>query len=165
MLGIGACIGLLLLSKKSKAGNMGNKRFIYNLTDDMEVRGCDPKGCGHYGASRGSRKHMGIDLVVERGAPIYSPITGYISRYPYPYASDLRFKGVEIIGEKEHKDLKIKIFYCSPTVSINTKITKGQKVAVAQAITDKYGLKMTNHIHVEFYKNNQRVDPTPYINK
>lgn len=164
IIGIGAFIGLLLMSKKSR-GNMAKNKYIYDLTDDMEVRGCDPKGCGHYGASRGSRKHSGIDLVIQKGEPVYSPITGYVSRYPYPYASDLKYKGIEIIGEGEHKDLKVKIFYCVPVAQRNAKVVKGQKVAVAQAINEKYGKAMTNHIHVEFYKNNVRVDPTPYLNQ
>lgn len=165
MIGIGALIGLMLMSKKSKANTMSKNRFIHLPTEDFELRDCDPMGCGYYGASRGSRKHMGIDLVVSKGEAIYSPITGYVSRYPYPYSSDLSFTGIEIIGEGEHQGLKVKIFYCTPTVLRNSKVTKGQKIATAQAINEKYGSSMRNHIHVEFYKNGTRVNPEQYLNQ
>ena len=163
MIGVGTLIGILLFSKKSNASNMENNRNIHLPTSNFQMRGCDPKGCGHYGASRGSRKHNGIDVVVKKGQNIYSPITGYISRYPFPYASDLSYKGIEIIGEGEHKGYKVKIFYCSPTVARNTKVSKGQKIAIAQAINEKYGPDMINHIHVEMYKNNTRLNPEIYL--
>lgn len=165
MIGIGSILGLMFLSKKAKSGAVNSNKYIYNLTDAMEMRTCDPMGCGHYGASRGSRKHMGLDVVVSKGDTIYSPITGYVSRFPYPYASDLKYKGIEIIGEGEHQGLKVKIFYCLPTLSIRAKVSKGQKIATAQAINEKYGKSMTNHIHIEFYKNNINVDPTTYLNQ
>lgn len=152
-------LGLILLGVNASK----NKRFIAAITDNMKMRPCDGQGCGHWGASRGGRKHWGVDITVKKGGNVYSPITGYISRYPYPYASDLSYRGIEIIGTEEHKGLKVKIFYCIPKVAQKTKVKKGQKIAIAQAINEKYGASMTNHLHVEFYKNNQRLDPTELL--
>lgn len=151
-------LGLILLGKNTNK----TKRFIAPITDNMKLRPCG-MGCGHYGASRGSRKHWGVDIVVKKGGNVYSPITGYISRYPFPYPSDLSYKGIEVIGTGEHEGLKVKIFYCIATLAKRTKVTKGQKIGKAQAINEKYGAAMTNHLHVQFYRNGQGFNPTTLL--
>lgn len=149
---------MFLANKKAKAG------LINKITKKFSIRECDAYGCGHYEASRGSRKHYGIDVVTQKGDAIYSPITGYLNRLAYPYASDLSYKGIEIIGTGIHQGFKVKIFYCIPTIKIGASVVAGvTKVAESQAINEKYSTKMTNHVHLEVYKDNKIIDPTNII--
>lgn len=121
----------------------------------QKIRGCDPQGCGYFGASRGSRKHMGLDIVARPGETISSPITGKVTRYPYPYGDDLRYKGIEIVNQQ----YKIKMFYVDAFTQIGTEVKAGQPIGIAQDIASKYDGGMTNHVHVEVYKNGVAVDP------
>lgn len=145
----GAALLTLLLMKGNKA--------LAAVTKNQRLRDCDPFGCGNFGAPRGTRKHNGIDLIVSPGQDIFSPITGKVTRIAYPYASDLSYKGLEIVNEQ----YKVKIFYINPTVAIPSVVTAGQKIAEAQNIAAKYGSTMTNHVHFEVRNAlNQVIDPT-----
>ena len=119
-------------------------------TADNKLRGCDPKGCGHFGASRGSRKHSGIDFKINAGDKVFAPIGGQVTRHPFPYADDLNYKGIEIVNA----DYKVKMFYLTPTVPVNTIVKAGQSIGIAQNISAKHGAAMTNHVHFEVYKKN-----------
>ncbi len=123
---------------------------------DLKIRGCDPQGCGDFHASRGTREHGGVDLVVTEGQLIKSPISGKITRYPFPYANDKSLTGIEIVNDQ----YKVKVFYISPTAKIGDTVRAGDKLGTAQNVAAKYGGGMTNHIHVEFSQNGQRIDPT-----
>lgn len=128
------------------------------IVQNQQIRGCDPFGCGHYGASRGGRSHKGVDIIVTEGQTIKSPISGKVTRYPQPYAGDARYKGIEIVGD----EYKVKIFYVVPTVAIGTQVTAGTAIATAQDISEKYGDGMTNHAHLEVYtKSGVSIDPAP----
>lgn len=124
---------------------MGTKKAFGKVTTENKIRGCDPSGCGHFGADRGSRLHQGIDIVVKEGEIINSPIDGEVIRYPFPYSGDINYKGILI----RNKDFEVKIFYINPTAPVG-KILKGQKIGNAQNIAKKYpSSPMTNHIHLE----------------
>lgn len=141
---------------------MSTKKTFAKVTDKNTIRDCDAYGCGHFGASRsgGTRSHNGIDMIAVPGQNIFSPITGEVTRYPYPYRSDLSYTGIEIINDI----YKVKMFYVTPTAFIGTEVKAGQVIAVAQNISAKYSPSMTNHVHLEVYKkvNNtwQLIDPT-----
>ncbi len=128
-------------------------RGVVNQT----IRGCDPKGCGGFHASRGSREHGGLDLVKKEGQAIYAPISGKMTRHPNPYEGDNVLNGVEVVGTK----YKVKIFYVEPSVKIGQRVRKGQKIGTAQSVAKKYGAGMTNHVHIEYYQDGKRIDPTP----
>jgi len=129
-------------------------------TKSAIVRGCDPLGCGNFGASRGTRSHSGIDYKALPGEAILSPITGKVTRYPFPYADDKRYTGIEIVNAS----YKVKMFYLSASVTIGTEVKAGQQIGTAQNISDKHGSSMVNHIHFEIYdKNGILLDPTTMI--
>lgn len=87
------------------------------------IRKSDKWGQGHYGASRGSRSHNGIDIVAQLGTPVLSPIEGKVIRITYPYASDLTFTGLLLQGTGAHQGIEVKIFYMKPSPNIvNTQI-------------------------------------------
>lgn len=139
---------------------MGTNKAFAKITENQTIRSCDPFGCGTFGASRGNRKHNGIDVVATVDQLILSPIAGEVTRFPFPYGSDLSYTGIEIINT----EYKVKMFYVSATVTAGTQVKKGQPIATAQNIAAKYGSSMTNHVHVEVYKKNSNnwvlVDPT-----
>lgn len=131
----GLIILLTMTAKKAFAAIVPNQKF----------RGCDTHGCGSFGASRGGRKHEGVDVVVTPGTKILSPITGKVIRYPFPYPGDIFYKGILI----ENEQYSVKIFYLNPTAIQNTMVKQGDVIGVAQNIAAKYSPGMTNHVHIE----------------
>lgn len=125
------------------------------------IRPDDFHGSGQFGASRGHRTHKGVDYSVDEKDPILAPIYGRISRYPYPYAGDIHYKGIEIIGLEEHSAYKVKLFYVNPSIAIGTIVEPGTIIGYAQNISARYGpaLSMNNHVHMEIYKNGKIIDP------
>lgn len=140
---------------------MGINKAFSKPTKSGAVRNCDAFGCGYFGASRGSdREHNGLDFLAKPNEQIFSPITGKITRFPFPYGNDLRWKGIEI----KNNEYSIKIFYVNATVNIGDEVKKGDFIATAQNIASKYGSGMQNHIHIEIRdKNNNIIDPTNFF--
>ena len=138
---------------------MGTNKAFGKITENNTHRGCDVGGwgCGSFGASRGARKHNGLDIVTTPGQIIYAPISGKVTRFPFPYAGDLTYTGIEIVNDL----YKVKIFYMKASVSIGSKVVQGQQIGVSQNIAAKYSPQMTNHVHIEVYdKSNKLLDPT-----
>lgn len=135
---------------------LGNKAFAA-VTKKMTIRGTDGYGSGSFLASRdgGSRQHHGIDVVTAVNEPVYSPISGTVTRLAYPYADDTSYKGLVI----ENSGILVKLFYVSPTVTPGTTVKAGQQIGTAQNLNRRYP-GITNHIHVEVYVNGQLTDPT-----
>lgn len=152
---IGGLAAIYLLTMKS------NKAFA-GITSNSLLRGCDPLGCGNFGARRsgGARTHKGIDFVTVPGQDILSPISGTVTRFPVPYADDPFYKGIEI----KNADYTVKMFYLAPAVAQNAKVAAGQKIGVAQNISAKHGQSMTNHVHIEAYdKSGKLIDITTLL--
>jgi murein DD-endopeptidase MepM/ murein hydrolase activator NlpD len=129
------------------------------------IRKLDDFGVGVYGASRGTRVHKGIDLIVEPQQNLVSPIDGMITREAYPYAGDLKWRGCVI----QNKDVQIKMFYMVLNQSMRknfpTVVTQGEVIGVAQNIANKYnadGKTMIPHIHFEM-RIMGPVNPMDYI--
>ena len=137
---------------------LGTRKAFANVVNDQQFRGCDGFGCGAFGESRTGHSHQGVDIVVKKGQQVVSPISGTVTRFPFPYGDDLRYTGIEI----KNNQYSIKIFYVNPVVSIGTKVSRGEGIATAQDIAAKYGNGMTNHIHIEVRETNTGLllDPT-----
>lgn len=130
------------------------------ILDKIIFRGADPTGHGYYGAARGNRKHKGVDLVTSVGEPVFSPINGTISKLGYPYKGNLKFRYVEITNDK----YRVRVMYCNPlTFHVGHRIFEGDKIGVAQNISEYWNPKMLNHIHIELYKNGLLTDPEPLL--
>lgn len=148
---IGAAALIIILLMKS------NKAFASLTKPNQKLRGCDPLGCGSFGASRGSRSHNGIDIVATPGQDIFSPINGKVTRVAYPYSDDLSYTGLEIVND----NYKVKMFYLSPTIVIGKTVKAGEKIGIAQNISVKHGEAMVNHVHFEVRNSaNQLINPT-----
>ena len=117
------------------------------VVEQQKIRGCDPEGCGYFGAPRGSRLHNGIDVITVKGQPIKAPIDGVIERYAFPYDGDLNYKGLVIRNSKYY----IKMFYLEPTIERGTEVNSGDVIGISQDISEKWGDDMTTHVHVEVY--------------
>ena len=137
---------------------LSTKKAFANLVADQGFRGCDGFGCGSFGASRGNRVHQGIDIPAKKGETVFSPISGTVTRFPFPYGDDLLYTGIEIKNET----YSVKIFYLKATVPAGAIIQQGQPIATAQDIAAKYGNGMTNHIHLEVRETRTGtiIDPT-----
>lgn len=133
---------------------------ITSPVDTLSYRLTDVHGQGHFGASRGSRTHDGVDIVAKNGEPVYAPISGLISKLPFPYTGNTTFKGIDI--EKDNK--KVRLFYVNPVVGVSQQVRKGQLIGYAQNIESKY-TGITNHVHLEYSINNTKVDPKEYLVK
>lgn len=108
----------------------------------------DPRGDGHFGSGRTGHTHQGVDLLVNEGDPVASPIDGRIVRYSYAYTDSAKWRNVVIQGE----GIEVKIMYATlaPGLTVGDPVRRGQIVGKAQAISDRYGgPPMLDHLHVE----------------
>lgn len=153
-------LGLMLFSFRKKTSSQANSYGFYNpLASVLEIRNCDPAGCGHYNAPRGERLHKGIDIVVYPGQSIYAPISGTVRRF-FAYENNTDIKGIEITNG----NTKVKLFYVNSSLQTGDVIEAQTKIGVAQDIAGYYNSStMTPHIHTEVLINNQKVDPTNYF--
>jgi hypothetical protein len=116
------------------------------------IRGTDPWGNGHYGASRGgSRIHLGSDFECKPGQHVVMPITGTVIRVARPYLSS-DFSGLLIQNCK----IVLKMFYFTPELRfIGQTLPKGHFIGIAQDISKRYE-GMIPHIHVQV----ESIDPS-----
>ena len=119
------------------------------VTKDNKRRGCDPLGCGYFGASRGQRKHVGTDILAFPGEHIFSPVTGKINRIGYPYATSLHYKLVEIVENSTGNYYRIMYVNPSPNIKAGAPVQAGDKIGEAQDISRMHGAAMLNHVHVD----------------
>jgi murein DD-endopeptidase MepM/ murein hydrolase activator NlpD len=152
----------LFFFNKSKANNMdkltANENGKLKILDIQKIRN-DAKGKGVFGASRSGHIHNGVDLVVSKATPIYAPFEGVI-RQANPYTNDSKYKGLEI--KNTVTGMKVKVFYVDGFV-VGKTYKKGEVMAKAQDISEKYGSSMIPHIHVELRLYNVAVNPTKYL--
>ncbi len=136
-----------------------------DLTKEFCIRGKDCHGFGHYGASRGRRKHKGIDVVANVGDKVLACSHGVISKIGYPYPPQDPNKGflryVEVTTDKGHKE---RYFYCDTHLSVGDAVHEGQHLATCQDLCCVYG-GITPHLHFEVKKTGFFIDPIKYIEK
>lgn len=116
-------------------------------------RASDRFGSGQFGASRGSRKHQGLDVKAKPGEVVHSPIDGVIVRECVPYAP---FTGLLIRGTGEHSGYEVKLFYVQGNFCGSVKA--GEPIGTAEDLAVKYP-GITNHVHLEVRKNGAIVAP------
>ena len=119
---------------------------------DMGKRKCDSQGCGHYGASRGSRKHVGIDLCkpdsssLDDKTAVIAGFNGVVSKVGYAY-SDKPHRYVEI----KLTDFYCRIFYIEPCVSVGDHVSRETVIGYSMPLGEYYE-GITEHVHVEFFE-------------
>ncbi|NOT36440.1 MAG: M23 family metallopeptidase [Saprospiraceae bacterium] len=163
--GASGIIAYLLLSSFKSKSNLSSSGFnAITLVDDvMQLRGCDPLGCGNFGASRGSRTHNGIDIACLSGSNVYAPLDCKVIRTVDPYG-DRKYSGIELASLNDNNDkLTIIIMYMNPDIfKIGQNVKRGDVIGSCQDITVKYP-GITPHLHIEMLINNSYVDPTELL--
>jgi murein DD-endopeptidase MepM/ murein hydrolase activator NlpD len=105
----------------------------------------DSGGQGHYGASRGSRTHLGTDFAARAGQMVLAPLDMVIKRIAKPNASYL--SGIAFYTPNSTG----KMFYFEPDTSlIGEEVHQGQIIGIAQELQSHYGQNVGDHIHVQF---------------
>jgi murein DD-endopeptidase MepM/ murein hydrolase activator NlpD len=135
------------------------------IVEPQKIRN-DAAGDGSFKVSRdnGAREHNGIDLLVNSGQLVHSPIPGTVSRYSFPYPEDTRWGGILIQGTGEYIDYQVKIFYITPRVNPGQVLDRGQIIGKAQSIHLRYNSSsMQDHVHVEIRKNGTLIDPASVL--
>ena len=57
---------------------------------------------------------------------------------------------------------KVKMFYVSKEIRDGASVSAGGRIGSMTNMAAQFSAGMTNHIHVTLYKNEQKVNPTPY---
>lgn len=126
---------------------------------EMSERKCDGHGCGHFGASRGTRKHHGIDLACKPLTLVFSPVAGTVTKLGYAYSDDLSYRYVEISDQ----GYRFRVFYVEPMVEQGQKVSKNTIIGEAQDLRDRYS-GITPHLHLEIKNaDGEFIDPTPVM--
>ncbi|MBF0167704.1 MAG: M23 family metallopeptidase [Alphaproteobacteria bacterium] len=161
--------------QEAKGGSAKGLPTMTNPVSNGKKRGCDgrPYGCGHYEADRdGGRKHKGVDIAVEPGQDVHSPVTGTVEGPPFdPYGSsnDMskrgKYKAVSIRTEDGHL---VRVMYIDPDVKSGQKVEAAKtRIGTSQDLSKIYppvgNTKMTNHVHIDVQKKGEFKDPTQII--
>ncbi len=132
----------------------------------------DAAGDGHFGASRGSRTHNGIDFAAVPGTQILSPVDGVVTKHGYPYGSGvggatnqetIAYRYVEVMHDHpEHGDLRYRFFYVLPIIEVGSTVDIDQPLGLLQDVTQRYlNQGMTPHCHFEVKREDgSYVDPS-----
>jgi murein DD-endopeptidase MepM/ murein hydrolase activator NlpD len=134
---------------------------FYDIVRPYQKMRNDRKGDGHFGASRGRRRHNGLDIEVLPGHAVYCPIEGIMKRVAYPYGRSRRngkWLGCAIEGTGLYRGYEVKIFYMHPFL-LGEDVYPNDIIGKAQAISKRYSRAMTDHLHVEVRYKGQLVDP------
>ena len=139
------------------------------LAKKLKHRGSDDWGNGEFGASRGDRKHKGIDYAADPGDEILSPVKGAVSKLGYPYqfnpGDEIIYRYVEIT---DYKGLRHRVFYIEPTVDVHQHVDLNTVIGLAQDISSRYHRDdrspMINHAHYEILdKDGTPIDPAMHV--
>lgn len=123
------------------------------------LRNKDTTGNGWYGASRGYRKHEGVDFVVKEGQNIYACDSGRI-RIGNVYKGSTKMKLVEI----KNPTYKVKQMYVQPILKTGQYVKAGDLIGKAQNVAKYHGSnRMKPHVHISVWKNGLLTDPEPLI--
>ena len=115
----------------------------------MLVRKNDKWGSGVFGASRGERPHLGVDLSLRPNAPFFAPVDMEIYSTSIPYSNDSTYSGYKFTYHDGSNTYDGRLWYVNPDASLLGKtIRKGEFLGYAQDLTLKYP-DMNNHAHFQ----------------
>ena len=129
--------------------------------EQLNARQADRQGEGHFGASRGSRTHGGIDLSCPVGTEIHAPISGEVTKIGYPYGDEkkIHFRYVEVMNG----GYSYRVFYISPLVKVGDVVDRDTIIGKSQCLSDFY-TGITEHVHFEIKDGaGDKIDPTPVV--
>jgi len=129
-----------------------------------DIRGCDPQGCGYYGAGRGEdRLHLGIDIESTPGQNVSAPFGGMAFS-----SSSKKYPGVRIEG-KNYRASLLYIKASDPIARAGDRgltVNQGDVIGTAHDITTWPRYQgITNHVHFQLRRTGSEsfINPTPFI--
>jgi murein DD-endopeptidase MepM/ murein hydrolase activator NlpD len=123
----------------------------------------DPHGSGAYGASRGNRKHNGVDYAALPNSQALSSTRGKVTKIGYPYDPNDPKKGTFRYVEVTTDGYRIRYFYVYPLVMLGENVEIGEVIGSVQDLRSVYR-KITPHIHLEVKDEyGEFVDPREYF--
>lgn len=134
---------------------------------NITIRGADNWGNGGYYATRGGRRHNGIDIVVKPHQHV-RPITGgKVSKIGFPYDPHNHDKGfLRYVDILDTYGNHVRYFYLMPCVTTSQHVCSETVIGIAEDITKVWD-GITNHYHFEVltYINNKKVflNPIQYL--
>ncbi|MBX2809756.1 MAG: M23 family metallopeptidase [Cellvibrionaceae bacterium] len=114
------------------------------------IRQCDTQGCGHYGASRKDRSHLGVDYIATVEQPVRAVHAGVVTHLGHTYSDDLRFRYIAI---KTDDKLIIRHLYVLPFVSVGMRVEAGEVIGSYQSLALRYP-GITEHVHIDVWVDN-----------
>lgn len=125
-------------------------------------RGTDAGGSGEFLAPRGDRRHHGFDILTQPGADIIAPIDGSFTKYGFCYGDDPQYRYIEL---RDGEGLEVRIFYVlkEQFLTRGANVRAGEVIGRSQAISNRYGSRVQDHIHVEVRVNGTLVNPAPLL--
>lgn len=123
------------------------------------IRGRDCKGSGYFGASRGRRKHAGVDFVHCPGEPVCAFSAGTVTKLGFPYAHHLQYRYVQVT---DADGIECRYFYVEPCVALGDTVRAGQAIGATQKLGEVYP-GITEHFHFEIRRDGEHLDPLPYL--
>lgn len=126
------------------------------------LRGNDSHGSGAFMASRGNRKHHGIDISGAPGGLVCPQLIGAVTKLGYPYAAEgmQHFRYVQVTDPAGNAH---RYFYVTPLIELGDQVTLDTVVGIVQ---DRGGLSpgMGNHVHYEIIdKTGRYVNPAKFL--
>jgi len=133
------------------------------------LRGIDPLGSGAYRASRGGRKHNGIDLCVAPLQGVYSHVDGEVTKLGWPYGTgnkskkDILKSKLRYVQVTDKTGLNHRFFYVKPMVTLGDPIDVGDLLGSCEDLKAIWFL-MKNHVHYEVKnKAGSYLDPNKFL--
>ena len=133
------------------------------LNSPLLIRGQDDFGSGAFQASRGRRKHKGIDIACYKGTAVGSDVYGKVTKIGYPYnQDDKRKKHFRYVQVTDSLGRDHRYFYVIPSVDVGDIVNRGVLLGITQGIAEAYNtdLKtMTDHFHYEVKEDGEYLNP------
>lgn len=127
------------------------------------VRGCDPQGCGNFGASRdgGQRQHLGTDYVGSPDQDVVAVTGGTVDKIGYPYGDDLSYRYVRITTPAGYV---VRELYVKPDagIRVGAEVAAGQRIGTLQSLQTRLP-GVTDHVHVDIRRGGVPVNPETLI--
>lgn len=144
---------------------MKDKRIFLDIMPSgyqVKIRN-DSSGGGNFGDSRGSRKHMGIDIEAPHNLLIFAPFDAHVTKIGTVYSSTPDFKYIEIQGKGLKSFMKLRFMYVDQSHDLplakGGNVVKGQQIGRVQNIASYHGGSMINHVHVELHILGMKINP------
>lgn len=137
----------------------GTKALVYTTASGKTISLSNPLASiqisDGYGASRGSRRHVGVDLRASKGMPIYAAADGLVTK-----VSTTGSYGKLVVIDHGN-GVTTKYAHCNSfNVSVGDTVTRGQQIATVGNTGNATGYIL----HYEVLINRSNVNPANYLN-